>query len=159
MLQLWYFFILWRADIYTYNYSEPRKNSLRAFRLYNFLKFKTIQHLFVQKALKIIYLQSGNLGTSYRNYKTKNTNQIIFRIPEVNKDIFRQSMPYIFIKSCPNKNQFCCNLKGWLSTTLDISYIFSALAWINYVLFDKFIFLNCRTRFFYPAWILTKLVL
>lgn len=62
-----------------------------AYPIICFLKFLPVQHLFIYKVLKLFRMKSGNKGTNNLYYQTIGNSQRIFRQPNVNQSIFKQS--------------------------------------------------------------------
>ena len=103
-----------------------------SFQLFTYLKIFPIQH-HVYKVLRLFYTRSGNTGTTDLAYITRGSEQRIFRLPKVNKSLFRQSLQYIGpkyfnqlpqdIKASHSKTAFSKKLKAWLSSKEDISFL------------------------------------
>ncbi len=100
-----------------------------SFALFSQLKILPIQHLFIFKVLRVFYARSGNLGTTDLEYATRSIDRRMFRVPKLNKYIFKQSFiyngPKFFnnlpteIKESCNINQFCSKLKRFLFSSPD----------------------------------------
>lgn len=110
-----------------------RKSAIESsFPLYEHLKVLPIQHLFVYTVLKIFYIKSGNRGNDNLYYDTRRVLHGFFRLPKVNKVIFRRSILYLGPKlfnqlreSIRNLNiikHFCLKVLGWLSSQCDSNY-------------------------------------
>lgn len=73
------------------HYIRNRNIRRSSFPLFNILGILLIQHLYVYKVeLRLIYTRSGNQWTNGLYCQTRN----MFRVPKVNKAIFRQSYIY-----------------------------------------------------------------
>lgn len=104
-----------------------------SFPLFCHLKILPVQHLYTFKVLKIFYIRSGNTGTQNLLYQTRRNSQKYFRLPKVNKSVFKQSYQYCapkyfnqlpqIIKDCPNLKHFMKELKCWLFTLNDVSFL------------------------------------
>jgi hypothetical protein len=108
-----------------------------SFPLFCELKILPIQHLYIYKVLRLFYARSGNSGTSNLLYNTRISNQGVFRLPKVNKSLFRHSYQYngpkYFnqlpreIRSCLTLKLFSIKLKDWLFKTPDVDFLNNVL--------------------------------
>ncbi|KAG8319844.1 hypothetical protein J6590_108404 [Homalodisca vitripennis] len=88
-----------------------------SFPLYSQLKILPIQHLFIFKVLRLFFVRSGNLGTNNLYYATRFAHNRNYRLPKVNKTIFKHSITYLGpkyfnflpldIKNAANLKTFC----------------------------------------------------
>lgn len=116
-----------------------RKN-LRSssFPLFQQIKALPIQHLYVYKVLTLFYKRSGNEGTNFLVYGTRSVSERHFRIPKVNKEIFRLCFQYVgpkFFNKLPfniksrNKSKLFCNsVYDWLIERSDVSFFNSVIS-------------------------------
>lgn len=105
--------------------------------LYKELKLLPIQHLFIYKVLRVFYVRSGNKNIEYRHYGTRSTTQGIFKLPKVNKILFRRSLLYLGpklfnqlptdIKQLNSKKTFFQQAFKWLLEKDDVSQMSSVL--------------------------------
>uniref|UniRef100_A0A1B6LGF7 Reverse transcriptase domain-containing protein n=1 Tax=Graphocephala atropunctata TaxID=36148 RepID=A0A1B6LGF7_9HEMI len=103
-----------------------------SFPLFLQMKILPFQHLFIFKVLRLFFIRSGNVRTNL-NYNTRfNTNQQ-FRLPKVNRSIFRHSFCYLgpkyfnklpaVIKNTNNLNKFCKIITDWLFSIQDPDFL------------------------------------
>jgi hypothetical protein len=112
--------------------SKSIRNS--SFPLFVQLKLLPLQHLFVYKVLRVFYSRSGNMGTTNLSYDTRSIERRMFRVPKVNKSVFKQSFSYLSrslfnklpqsIKQLHNFKIFCSTLKEYLLSKEDIYHTF-----------------------------------
>jgi hypothetical protein len=80
-----------------------------------------VQHLYVFKVLRLLYLMSGNKPLANEYYATRSKIHQIFKTPKVVKSILRQSLNYVGpkyfnqlpkqIKESTTLKEFCLLLK------------------------------------------------
>lgn len=104
-----------------------------SFPLFFQLKILPVQHLFTYKVLRLFYIRSGNQGTTNLYYRTRSLTNNKFRVPKVNKSIYRQSFSYIApklfnqippkIKEHNNIKKFSRVLYSWLLDNENIYFL------------------------------------
>lgn len=104
-----------------------------SYPLYLQLKIFPIQHLFVFKVLRMFYIRSGNLGNEILFYQTRSNTNYVFRLPKVNKSLFRKSFNYLGpklfnhlpedIRKCNKFRIFCNMVRNWLFMIQDLSFL------------------------------------
>ena len=109
-----------------------------SFPLYRELNIKPIQHLFVYKVLSLFFIRSGNVGNDNKHYITRYVRSNNFRLPKVNKTIFRHSFQYLGpkffnqiplnIKNILNFKKFCQQTIIWLNEQQDINHLTSVMS-------------------------------
>lgn len=104
-----------------------------SFPLFVELKIFPIQHNYIFKVLRLFYNRSGNQGTNELYYNTRNVERLMFRIPKVNKSVFKHSFTYSGpkyfnqlpheIRSINNQKEFIRKITEWLLRQTDVSFI------------------------------------
>lgn len=106
-----------------------------SFPLYQQLNILPIQHLFIFKVLRLFFVRSGNRTNIIQShpYHMRSLEQKDFKLPKVNKSIFRGSFEYLGpkyfnqlpfqIKNSKNIKQFSRKLITWLFSQEEVDYL------------------------------------